>query len=92
MCACKKDLHDKHIGAHLCLAHVGVGIPRKLLHIIIAFTSVLCHLEGETLFSESQILSGHKARQEYVDAFPYTEGQRDNPIGSRLAIEAADEV
>ncbi len=50
------------------------------------------YLEGEGFFSESQVLGGHKAGQEDVDAFSNAEGHSHHPVRSRLAVQAADEV
>ena len=82
----------KASSAHLSLLHVRVGISSKLLDIVVTLTSVLSHLEGQTLFSEPQVLSGHEPSQKDVDALPYAERQRHDTVCPRLTIEAADEV
>ncbi len=85
--------HTRHCSViHLCFGHARVGVSGKLLHIIITLASVLSHLEGETLLSEPQVLSGHKTGQEDIDSLPYAEGQRHDTVCPRLTVEAADEV
>ena len=86
------DAHRLDCNTHLGLLHVRICVSGKLLDIVIALASVFSHLKSEALFSEPQILSGNKARQEDVDALPYTEGQRNDTVCPRLTVEAADEV
>mmetsp|Transcript_39690 Transcript_39690/g.99360 ORF Transcript_39690/g.99360 Transcript_39690/m.99360 type:complete len:356 (+) Transcript_39690:1363-2430(+) len=41
---------------------------------------------------EAEVLGGHKAREENVDAIPDAKGHGHHPIGTRLAVEHADKV
>lgn len=51
------------------LGHVGVGEAGVLLHVLV-HQALVRDLEGEGLLAEAQVLRGHKAGQEDVDALP----------------------
>mmetsp|Transcript_35444 Transcript_35444/g.88930 ORF Transcript_35444/g.88930 Transcript_35444/m.88930 type:complete len:416 (+) Transcript_35444:840-2087(+) len=73
------------------LDHLGVLVPQELLGFHLLHVR-LRHLEGERLLAEAQVLGGHKAGQEDVDALPHAERQCDHAVRTWLAVQAADEV
>jgi hypothetical protein len=54
---------------------------------------MLCvYLECKCLVAESEVLGGHEACEEDVDAFSYGEGHGNDAVSRGGAVEAADEV
>mmetsp|Transcript_8361 Transcript_8361/g.18958 ORF Transcript_8361/g.18958 Transcript_8361/m.18958 type:complete len:348 (-) Transcript_8361:359-1402(-) len=50
------------------------------------------HLERKRVFAESQVLRGHEARQEDVDAISHVEGHSHDAVRARLSVQAAHKV
>mmetsp|Transcript_65751 Transcript_65751/g.189577 ORF Transcript_65751/g.189577 Transcript_65751/m.189577 type:complete len:247 (-) Transcript_65751:695-1435(-) len=60
--------------------------------VVVAIVNLFGHLEGQRHLAESQVLGGHKAVEEDVDAFAHAEGHRDDPIAASRAPQAANKV
>lgn len=70
--------------------YLRVFIGSRLVHLHI-FKGIT-DFKVKLLIPKPHVLSGHKPSQEDIDAFPDSEGHGHYSIGSRLSIEAADEI
>jgi hypothetical protein len=52
----------------------------------------LAYLEGKGLISKSQILSGHKPRQQDIETFSHGERQSHHTVSTRFSIKTTDEI
>ena len=67
-------------------------VPPHLLQVSAFPLRRLTDAELERSLAEAQVLRGHESIQEHIDAFADWEGQSDNSVGTRMAIEDTDEV
>ena len=67
-------------------------IDIKILTVSQLKNTACSHLEDERLVSEPEVLRGHEAVEEDVDALAHAERGGHDAVGAGHAVQAADEV